>query len=80
MSSITPGIYYGVDGFRSFTEDGKYAMISNGVISSTESITIGSTAGNHMMLKDDAGKFKMYYLNSSNSLNTGLEFGSGGAG
>jgi len=22
----------------------------------------------------------MYYLNSSNSLNTGLEFGSGGAG
>ena len=80
MSSITPGIYYGADGFRSFTEDGKYAMINNGVINTTEKITIGATSGNHMVLQDDAGKFKMYYLNSSNSLNTGLEFGSGGAG
>lgn len=80
MSSITPGIYYGVDGFRSFTEDGKYAMINNGVINTTEKITIGATSGNHMVLQDDAGKFKMYYLNSSDSINTSLEFGSGARG
>lgn len=78
MSSITPGIYYGTDGFRNFTEDGKYAQIKDGVISSTESITIGSTAGNHMVLSENTGKFILNYLNSSGRLNSGLEFGSGG--
>ena len=64
MSSITPGIYYGTDGIRNFTEDGKYAMIKDGVISSTESITIGSTAGYHMVLSENVGTFSLKYLNS----------------
>jgi len=80
MTSIIPGIYYGTDGFRNFTEDGKYAQIKDGVISSTESITIGSTAGNHMVLSEEAGKFKLNYLNSSGSRNSSLEFGSGASG
>jgi len=78
MSSITPGIYYGADGFRSFTEDGKYAQIKDGVISSTESITIGATGSNHMVLSENTGAFKLNYLNSSGAINTSLEFGSGG--
>jgi hypothetical protein len=77
MTSIIPGIYYGADGIRNFTEDGKYAQIKDGVISSTESITIGSTASHHMVLSEDAGKFKLNYLNSSGNVNSCLEFGSG---
>ena len=80
MTSITPGIYYGADGFRNYTEDGKYAQIKDGVISSTESITIGSTASHHMVLSEEAGKFKLNYLNSSGSRNSSLEFGSGASG
>lgn len=79
MTSITPGIYYGTDGFRNFTEDGKYAQIKDGVISSTESITIGSTAGNHMVMSEDTGSFRLGYMNSSGETNTSLEFGSGSA-
>lgn len=78
MTSITPGIYYGTDGIRNFTEDGKYAQIKDGVISSTESITIGSTEGNHMVLSENTGIFKLNYLNSSGKVNSCLEFGSGG--
>lgn len=77
MTSITPGIYYGTDGFRNFTEDGKYAQIKDGVISSTESIMIGSTSSHHMVLSENTGTFKFGYLNSSGGTNTSLEFGSG---
>jgi hypothetical protein len=80
MTSIIPGIYYGADGIRNFTEDGKYAQIKDGVISSTESITIGSTAGNHMVLSENTGTFKFGYLNSSGEINTSLELGSGARG
>ena len=80
MSSITPGIYYGVDGFRSFTEDGKYAQIKDGVISSTESITIGATSSHHMVLSENTGNFALNYLNSSGGLNSSLELGSGARG
>ena len=80
MISITPGIYYGADGFRNYTEDGKYAQIKDGVISSTESITIGSTSSHHMVLSEEAGTFKLNYLNSSGSRNSSLELGSGASG
>ena len=80
MTSITPGIYYGADGFRNYTEDGKYAQIKDGVISSTESITIGSTASHHMVMSENTGTFKFGYLNSSGETNTSLELGSGARG
>lgn len=80
MTSITPGIYYGADGLRNYTEDGKYAQIKDGVISSTESITIGSTASHHMVLSENTGTFALNYLNSSGDLNSSLELGSGARG
>jgi len=80
MSSITPGIYYGVDGFRNFTQDGKYATISDGVINTTERVTIGATNGNHMVFRENAGTFQMVYYNSSDVVDSTLQFGSGGRG
>lgn len=80
MSSITPGIYYGVDGFRNFTQDGKYATISDGVINTTERVTVGATNGNHMVFQENAGMFQMVYYNSSNVVNSTLQFGSGARG